>query len=178
MVGLVNMQKKIIANTGSKIPHLDKIKDIETLKSFGSYAEVKFWVEKKVGVPLKINGWDQLLKRINGLSFSVNENIEKLIFLLDENEHLKELGSLPEAKEKVSALLGFQIKACSWELLERSLKSIVVAFRNRDMIDKSAIFEKNKIRNFIHSSRLEGIQMSDTPALKMADVLDKYRVKQ
>lgn len=172
------MQKKIIDNTSSKIPHLDKIKDIETLKSFGSYLEVKLWVEEKVGVPLKINGWNQLFKKINGLSLSINENIEKLIFLLDENKHLKELGSFPEAKEKVSALLGFQIKTRSWKQLERSLKSIVVAFRNRDMIDKAAIFEKNKIQNFIHSSRLEGIQMSDAPALKMADVIEKYRVKQ
>lgn len=172
------MPKEIINNTSSRIPDLYKIKDVETLKSFGSYTEVKMWVEKKVGVTLKINGWNQLLKRIHDLSFSVNENIEKMIFLLDEKEHLKELGSFPEAKEKVSALLGLQIKARSWKQLERSLKSIVVAFRNRDMVDKSAIFEKNKIRNFIHSSRLEGIQMSDTPALKMTDVLDKYRAKQ
>jgi len=172
------MQKKIIDNTSSRIPDLYKIKDVETLKSFGSYTEVKIWVEKKVGVALKINGWNQLLKRIYDLSFSVNENIEKLIFLLDENKHLKELGSFPEAKKKVSTLLGLQIKARSWKQLERSLKSIVVAFRNRDMVDKSAIFEKNKIRNFIHSSRLEGIQLNDTPALKMTDVLDKYRAKQ
>jgi len=172
------MQKKIIDNTSSRIPNLYTIKDVETLKSFGSYTEVKIWVEKKVGVALKINGWNQLLKKIYDLSFSVNENIENLIFLLDENKHLKELGSFPEAKEKVSALLGLQIKARSWKQLERSLKSIVVAFRNSDMIDSSAIFEKNKIRNFIHSSRLEGIQISDAPALKMADVIEKYQVKQ
>ncbi|MCK9397339.1 MAG: YhfG family protein [Methylobacter sp.] len=172
------MQKKIIDNTSSKIPALYKIKDVETLKSFGSYTEAKIWVEEKVGVALKINGWNQLLKRIHELSFSVNENIEKLIFLLDEKEHLKELGSFPDAKKKVSALLGFQIKVRSWKQLERSLKSIVVAFRNRDMIDKAAIFEKNKIQNFIHSSRLEGIPMTDAPALKMADIIEQYRVKQ
>lgn len=165
-------------NTSSKIPYLYKIKDIETLKSFGSYTEVRLWVEERIGVSLKINGWNQLFKKINGLSLSVNQNIEKLIFLLDENEHLKELGSFTEAKKKVSALLGFQIKCHSWKQLERSLKSIVVAFRNRDMIDKAAIFEKNKIQNFIHSSRLEGIPMTDAPALKMADIIEKYRVKQ
>lgn len=167
-----------IANTSSKILHLDKIKDIETLKSFGSYKEVKFWIEEKVGVPLKVNGWNQLFKIINCLSRSVNENIEKLIFFLDENERLKELGSFSEAKGTISELLAFQIKAKSWKQLERNLKSIVVAFRNRDTTDKSAIFEKNKIRNFIHSSKLEGIQISDTPALKMSDILDKYRVTQ
>lgn len=160
------------------LPDLNKIEDLETLKSFGSCIEVKSRIEKRIGVSLKTNGWQQLLKRIRDLSLVVNENIEKLIFLLDENKHLKELGSFNDAKKKVSALLGLQIKARSWKEFERSLKSIVVAFRNRDIVDKSAIFERNKIQNFIHSSRLEGIQLSDTPALKMSDVIDKYRVKQ
>ena len=172
------MQKKIIDNTSSRIPDLYRIKNVETLKSFGSYTEVKFRVEERVGVPLKINGWNQLFKKINGLSLSVNKNIEKFIFLLDESERLKELGSFPIAKKKLSTLLEFQIKAHSWEQLEKKLKSIIVAFRNRDMIDSLALFEKNKIQNFIHSSRLEGIQISDAPALKMADVIEKYRVKQ
>ncbi|TRW93087.1 YhfG family protein [Candidatus Methylobacter oryzae] len=172
------MQEKIIKNTSSILPDLNKIKDIETLKSFGSYAEVRLSVEKRIGIRLKSNSWQQLLKRISGLSLVVNNNIEKLIFLLDENKHLKELGSFHEAKKKISTLLGVQIKARSWKQLEISLKSIVVAFRNRDVIDKSAIFETNKIQNFIHSSRLEGIQLNDMPALKMADVIDKYRIKQ
>jgi hypothetical protein len=175
---VVTMQKNIVNNINSKMPPLYKIKDIDTLKSLGTYIEVKRWVTKKVDVALNVNGWEELFQRINGLSFSVNENIEKLIFFLNENKRLKELGSFLEAKKKISALLEFQIKARSWKQLERNLKSIVVAFRNRDMTDKSAIFEKNKIRNFIQSSRLEGIKINDTPVLKMADVLDKYRVKQ
>jgi hypothetical protein len=172
------MQKNIVNNINSKMPPLYKIKDIDTLKSLGTYIEVKRWVTKKVDVALNVNGWEELFQRINGLSFSVNENIEKLIFFLDENKRLKELGSFLEAKKKISELLKFQIKARSWKQLERNLKSIVVAFRNRDMTDKSAIFEKNKIQNFIQSSRLEGIKISDTPVLKMSDILDKYRVKQ
>ncbi|MBL6986483.1 MAG: hypothetical protein ISR72_05475 [Methylobacter sp.] len=172
------MQEKIIKNISSKIPDLNKIKDLETLKSFGSYTEVKSRVEKRIGVPLKTNSWKQLLKRINDLSLIVNNNIEQLIFLLDENKHLKELGPFLEAKKKISTLLEFHITASGWKQLERNLKSIVVAFRNPDTIDPSAIFEQNKIRNFIHSSRLEGIQMSDTLALKMTDAPDKYRTKQ
>jgi hypothetical protein len=172
------MQKNVINNINSNLPPLYKIKDIETLKSLGTYIEVRRWIAKKVDVPLKVSGWEELFQRINSLSFSVNENLEKLIFLLSENEHLKELGSFSKAKEKISELLMFRIKSRSWKQLERNLKSIVVAFRNRDMIDKSVIFENNKIQNFIQSSRLEGIQISDAPALKMADIFDKYRVKQ
>lgn len=172
------MQTNVINTGNSKNPPLYKIKNIESLKTLGTYKEVKSWVEKKADVSLKVNGWNELFKKINGLSSSVNENIEKLIFFLDEDGRLKELGSFSEAKLKVSELLEFQISAQSWKQLERKLKSIIVAFRNHDMIDKSAIFEKNKIRNFIHSSRLEGIQMSDAPALKMTDILDKYRAKQ
>ncbi len=42
--------------------------------------------------------------------------------------------------------------------------------------NQEAIFEKNKLRNFIYSSKLEGIEINYTPDLKMADILEKYRV--
>ena len=173
---LVTMQKNVIVHTDSKILSLDKIKDIETLKAFGTYPEAKLLVEEKVGVTLNVKDWSQLFKIINTLSLSVNQNIEKLIFFLDETAHLKELGSFSQAKDELSEILAFRVKARSWKELERNLKLIVVAFRSLDMTDKSAIFEKNKIRNFIHSSRLEGIQMSSMPDLKMADIIEKYRV--
>jgi hypothetical protein len=47
-----------------------------------------------------------------------------------------------------------------------------------ESVDKEAIFEKNKRRNFIHSSKLEGIEINYTSHLKMTDVLNKYRVSQ
>ncbi len=170
------MQKQFIHNTNSKILDLGKIKDIETLKSFGTYADVKIHVEEKIGVSLNVNDWDQLLKTINNLSFSVNKNIEKLTFVLTDNKHLKELGSFSEAKRIISQLLSFPMTARSWERLESQLKTIVLAFSHHELTDKSVIFEKNKIRNFVNSSRLEGIQISDIPILKMADVINKYRV--
>jgi len=171
------MQKHFIDNTNSKIPAFDRIKDIETLKSFGSYREVKFWVEEKIGVSLRANGWNQLFKKINCLSLSVNKNIEKLTVFLSDNKQLRSIGSFSEAKVIISKLLSFPIKARSWKQLENNLKTIVLAFSYLEVTDKSSLFEKNKIRNFIHSSRLEGIHMSDIPALKMEEVLDKYRVK-
>lgn len=44
--------------------------------------------------------------------------------------------------------------------------------------EKSELFEKNKIRNFVNSSRLEGILISENPALKnLEEVINKYRAK-
>lgn len=44
-----------------------------------------------------------------------------------------------------------------------------------ELVDKEAIFEKNKLCNFIHSSKLEGIEINYIPDLKMIDILNKYK---
>lgn len=43
-------------------------------------------------------------------------------------------------------------------------------------VNQEAIFEKNKLRNFIYSSKLEGIEINYIHGLKMEDVLNKYRI--
>ena len=155
---------------------LNEIKDIDTLKSFGTYTEVKLRVEEKIGVSLKVSDWSQLLKKITIQSVSVNQHIDKLNYLILEDKNLKEIGQLSDAKKLVSELLSFRIKDRSWKQLKRSLKMIVSAFNKHDIADKSELFEKNKIRNFISSSRLEGVQISENlTSRSMADVLNKYR---
>ena len=73
------------------------------------------------------------------------------------------------------------------QILPENLRIEVLEFigylKNRyaiqsESVDKAAIFEKNKRRNFIHSSKLEGIEINDNPHLKMADILNKYRATQ
>lgn len=155
---------------------LGKIKDIETLKSLGSYAKVKTLIKQEIGISFEVSNWDQLLKMIEQLSISVNRNTEMLVHLIADSKNLKELGLFSNAKKTISELLRLKIKARSWQQLENVLRKILLAFDNDDF--KAALFEKNKMRNFINSSRLEGIHIETMPpALKMKDVLEKYRVR-
>jgi hypothetical protein len=73
------------------------------------------------------------------------------------------------------------------QILPENLRAEVLDFigylKNRyaiqsEPVGKEAIFEKNKLHNFIHSSKLEGIEINYNSHLKMADVLNKYRVSQ
>ena len=66
------------------------------------------------------------------------------------------------------------------QILPENLRAEVLEFikylKNGNDIKPESIFEKNKLRNFIHSSKLEGIEINYNPQLKMADVINKYRV--
>ncbi len=157
---------------------LGKIKDIETLKSLGSCADVKKLIKSEIGISFEVSNWEQLLKMIEQLSISVNKNSEMLVPLIADSRNLKELGSFSNAKKVISELLRLKIKARSWDSLEKILNKVLPEFTNDDFAIKSALFEKNKIRNFIYSSKLEGIFIKDEPPqLKMKDVLEKYRVR-
>jgi len=172
-----DMRNPFSDNTSLKIPALDKINAIGLLKSLGPYRDIKYAIEKKLGIPLKANSWEQLFEKINQLSLAVDSNMGLLTLFLADNKQLRAIGPFFEAKKRVSELLALPIKARGWEQLESNLKRIVLAVSHREITDKAALFEKYKIHNFIHSSRLEGIYMNDAPALKMEEVLDKYRVK-
>lgn len=67
------------------------------------------------------------------------------------------------------------------QILPENLRAEVLEFirhlKNSNDIKPESIFEKNKLRNFIHSSRLEGIEINYIPDLKMTDILNKYHVK-
>ncbi|SFJ13739.1 hypothetical protein [Nitrosomonas sp. Nm34] len=157
------------------IPILNQINGIDDLKAIGTYIEVKIGIEEKIGVPLRVNGWSQLFNKIKSVSASINNNIEKLSILLCEENNLKEIGQFYEAKKVISDIFSLQIKARSWRELKLKLKKISSAFKDGVTTDKHLLFEKNKIRNFINSSKLEGIQINEgLTSRSMADVLNKY----
>jgi hypothetical protein len=68
------------------------------------------------------------------------------------------------------------------QILPENLRAEVLEFikhlKNSNGIKPESIFEKNKLRNFMYSSKLEGIEINYIPDLKMEDVLNKYRVAQ
>lgn len=170
------MSKKSTVNARLKMPTLNQIKDINDLRSRGTYTEVKIGIEEKIGVSLKANGWNQLFNKIKSVSISINNNIDQLIPLFSDEGRLKETGQFSEAKKIISELLSLQIKARGWEELRYKLKTIVSAFNDCIAVDKYELFERNKIKNFISSSKLEGIQITENlTSRNMADVLNKYR---
>lgn len=107
MVVFSSMENHFIDSSQSKMPAFHKIKDVDTLKSFGTYMEVKLWVEEKSGLSFRGRGWNKLFLEISQISYSVSKNWGKSSPRLSGDESLKKIGTFSEAKERVSELLSF-----------------------------------------------------------------------
>ena len=169
---------KICISSDLRIPPLSHINDIDSLKAIGAYREVKLGIDKTIGLPLRANGWVQMFNKIKEISTCINRNYDFITRILEEEEYIKEIGCFSEVKKKVSNIFSFQIKASSWKGLKLKLSMIFKAFNGCDSTNRHELFEKNKIRNFISSSKLEGIQISENLVSRsMEEVLKKYRFR-
>jgi hypothetical protein len=167
---------KLSITNDLRLPLLSKIDDIHRLKAVGAYREVKLGIDKKIGFPLRAKGWIQLFNKIKIISASINKNSDVIALILTEEGYSKKIGRFSEVKQTISSMLEIPIKANSWKDLKLKLSLILTAFNGCDFGNKRDLFEKNKIRNFISSSKLEGIQISeDSVSRSMEEVLNKYR---
>ena len=155
-----------------------KTKDLESLKSYGSYKDVKNYINNSIGLPFNGRNWSSLFNQIQDLSSSVNTNYSKLILIITKKGYLRDLGGFNEVKIKISKWLGVKVAARSWSSLEEKMEKILsVFFVETNGINAYDIYEKNKLKNFEASSELEGINTGKQSRYKkMEDVINKYRV--
>ncbi|KJV08127.1 hypothetical protein [Methylocucumis oryzae] len=145
-----------------------KASNVQELKSFGFYCDIKDAIEKEIDIKLGVNSWASLFEKIKSLEEKVQSNKEVILSTYRE-------GNFKETKKKVSEVLGLKIKARSWNKLKSKIERIIDVLYLSDF-DPYEHYEKTKLKKFKNSSKLEGIEI-EIPSEKnsLASVLAKYR---
>lgn len=145
-----------------------KASNVQEMKSFGSYCDIKDAIEKEIDIKLGANSWASLFEKIKSLEEKVQSNKETLLATC-------KAGNFKETKERISEVLGLKIKARSWNKLKSKIERIIDVLY-LSYFDPYEHYEKTKLEKFKNSSKLEGIEI-ETPSEKasLANVLAKHR---
>ncbi|KPW98482.1 DUF2559 family protein [Pseudomonas syringae] len=141
---------------------------IDDLQKLGTFIEVKRCIETQLMLKLGVNGWVALFSKLNVLKTALWTSKTSVHMAAREN-------TFRDAKRKISKSLGFQITAHNQAELDRLIQTCslyVLGFT----VDPHKRFEEKKHRNFISSSKLEGIHIPPTDektSLEM--ILAKHR---
>lgn len=127
---------------------------VSDLKAQGTFLEIKRFVETRLYLKLGVNGWYSLLLKLQSLS--------ALEGVSDDCEHYSfNARSYPAVRAAVSKKIGFKITAKNLTELKAALHALSTCSARLEF-DPYKRFEKNKHKNFINSSRLEGIKIPVT----------------
>ncbi|MDU8629226.1 YhfG family protein [Pseudomonas syringae group sp. 243L2] len=142
---------------------------IDDLQKLGTFIEVKRGIETQLMLKLGVNGWVALFSKLNVLKTALLASKTSVHMAAHEN-------TFREAKRKLSKSLGFQITAHNQAELDRLIQTCSLYVLGRTVVDPRKRFEEKKHRNFINSSKLEGIHIPFTDektSLEM--ILAKHR---
>ncbi len=154
---------------GISITKILSCESVEELKLLDSYLELKRSLEEKLGFKLHVKGWASLFKRIDSLKTIISKKKYELETIADNQ-------SLAEAKREVVKILGFKLSAKGRSEFKQMLQSLISLFSNC-MDNPYERYELTKNRNFIHSSRLEGIEISANKSEhSLESILERYKV--
>ncbi len=149
-----------------KINTIFQAKNINDLKSLGSYYELKKHIENQLDVVLGVRGWESLFYKIIFLNKSILNNRNYLYEIYREND-------LANSIKIINETLGVQIKATSLKDLENKITNLVSLLGE---YDPALRFEETKIKNFKNSSKLEGIDIeSPNDSTSLESIIDKYK---
>ena len=145
-----------------KIAELFNVQDIKSLKSYGSYQDIKNTIEENIGFKLGVRGWKTLLKKLMILKKNL-EPIKKIITEYPFDKAKKELSLLLDVKIKIKPKKDFNITM-----------NFLTIISTKSDFDPAKEFENNKLENFKSSSRLEGLEISHTTE-SLDDILKKNK---
>lgn len=147
---------------------LDKIENISDLQAYGSYGQVKKSIQITLGFSVKSKDMNDLLSIIKTIRIAVSKEYNQWQHLVNDQTNIKALGSFDLAKKQLSSQLGIKLPARSWQQLSERLSNIIAAYpltntKKNDLSfeTKVAYYESNKVKNFIASSKLEGLNITD-----------------
>lgn len=150
------------------ITHIKQCDNLPSLKSLGGFSAVKRAIADSLCIPIKARSWQALYDRLQTLAVAV-QNHHECLTSLDETQDLSV--NLLVIKQK----LGLQLKVNTLAHLIIAINKLLVFFTEPKM-SAYDIYEQYKRENFVHSSRLEGLNIPmQKPELSLADVLAKYR---
>ncbi len=151
--------------------NLSNINDLESLKNLGSYRTLKNSIESNIGFKLRVKGWESLLNKILTIKVGLN-NLNYFYDLISKEK-------LSDSKEKIKTKLGVEIKASTRKQLQERFDLLNSQFKAELFNQFNAFekFEKNKRKNFINSSKLEGIKITnENENASLDELINKYKV--
>lgn len=129
-----------------------QVREAEQLKQLGSFREVKAGLEEQLGAKLRVNGWHALFQRLLCLREHGRLVSEQVLRLVNEKK-------CSEAKQRLEEQLGLHPKSATPEELTAVGRALKQCTWPINTLDADARFEATKRKNFLHSSRLEGIEL-------------------
>jgi viroplasmin and RNaseH domain-containing protein len=150
------------------IIEMQKISSLESLMECGSYLSVKNSIESQIEFKLGVNGWKSLYEKVSNI----------ICYFKSEDSDLNNIvmiNKLPIAKSRLYEIFDIKIPAKSQSELSEKVTKLICLFKVSDIsaYDK---YERNKRRNFINSSKLEGITISNkSTKTPLEDILKKYK---
>lgn len=151
-----------------KISEILKASNINELRAYGSYLELKNIFEKELDNKIEVKGWSSFFSKIQNLKIITSSNKKALESACNKT-------SLKESKKEISTILTIKIKAKNQTELKRKIDSFFFVFCSSSF-DPYTYYERTKLKKFKDSSKLEGININildDNPSLE--NVLKKYR---
>lgn len=145
-----------------------KASNLNELRTYGSYFELKNRVEKELDNKLEVKGWDSFFNKIKTLKAIVSSN-QKTLEAACRKDNFK------ESKKEISAILNIRFKAKSWGELKKKVDVFIFVFCS-SVFDPYSYYEKTKLKKFKDSSKLEGIDIEiPDEKLSLESVLTKYK---
>ncbi|KTC34773.1 hypothetical protein AO265_22775 [Pseudomonas sp. ABAC61] len=124
---------------------------VDDLKALGKFLEIKRFVEAQLYLKLGAKGWNSLLLKLKAIRALEKSSCEY-------EDYFCTTPSYPVARANAAKMIGFEITAKNWTELKDALHGISTCVTPREL-DLHERFEKKKRKNFMNSSRLEGIEI-------------------
>ncbi|MBD2779520.1 hypothetical protein [Xenorhabdus szentirmaii] len=151
-----------------KLNAIFKVKNVDELRSLGSYYETKRYIESELNIKLGVSGWNSLYDKISAINDFIR-SFKKNITSIYEGK------TFTESKKYISKILKIKIKTRSWNALEWTLTNIITLVKTKPF-DPHEYYENNKMKKFCDSSRLEGIELTiPDESTSLQSVLEEYR---
>ena len=128
-----------------------QVREVGQLKQSGSFRGLKAGLEEQLHATLRANSWLALFERLSWLRERGHHVSEQALGLVNQQQY-------GAAKRQLQAL-GLDLPSAAPEALEAVCLALKRHVLPDNRSDAYARFEKNKLRNFRHSSRLEGIEL-------------------
>lgn len=143
---------------------------VDELKTFGSFSEVKQRLSAQVGFQLRARSWSTLLTMIC-------QARQALICRRDDIDTALKGKSVQTIRSELRQLIGIELPGRTLDSLQQQIESLVSAFAFCQKPQSPAErYEKIKKRNFINSSRLEGLEIKeDVSEQSLEQILAEYR---
>ena len=147
---------------------IQQINSLESLKKYGPYHSIKKTIELKIGFRLGVKGWKDLYKKISAIKRYFECGHSDIDIIISANE-------LSLAKTKLYEIFDIKIPAKSRSELSDMVTQLLSFFKKTSLTAHER-YELNKRKNFINSSKLEGIDIPSIPnKMSLDDVLKKYK---